>query len=69
MFQESSGPDGLSRRPAQPGDMPEEDDKEEFDDWIDKHFTASRILSIPVAPFLRFIRRRLPLRPLLRFFL
>jgi hypothetical protein len=32
------GPDGLSRRPAQPGDTPEEDDEEKFDDWIDKFY-------------------------------
>ena len=28
------GPDGLSRRPAQPGDIPEPED--DFDDWIDQ---------------------------------
>jgi RNase H-like domain found in reverse transcriptase len=32
------GPDRLSRRPAQPGDTPEEDAGEEFDDWIDKFY-------------------------------
>jgi hypothetical protein len=29
------GPDGLSRRPRQPGDPDEDNDEEEFDDWID----------------------------------
>jgi hypothetical protein len=28
------GPDGLSRRPRQPGDSDEDNDEEEFDDWI-----------------------------------
>lgn len=32
---ERHGPDGLSRRPVQPGDTPEPDDEQAFDDWID----------------------------------
>jgi hypothetical protein len=30
------GPDGLSRRPCQKGDDEEIDDKEDFEDWIDR---------------------------------
>ena len=30
------GPDGLSRRPRQPDDAPDDRDEDEFDDWIDK---------------------------------
>jgi len=30
------GPDGLSRRPRQPGDEEEKDDEDDFDDWIDR---------------------------------
>ena len=30
------GPDGLSRRPRQPGDPEPVDDEDEFDDWIDQ---------------------------------
>jgi len=30
------GPDGLSRRPSQPDDAPDEEDGEEFEDWIDQ---------------------------------
>jgi Integrase zinc binding domain/RNase H-like domain found in reverse transcriptase len=50
------GPDGLSRRPAQPGDIPEEDDEEAFDDWIDKfygfaHFiNPIRAITLPHLP-------------------
>lgn len=32
----SHGPDGLSRRPRQPGDEDAPDDEEEFDDWVDQ---------------------------------
>ncbi|KAI0357930.1 hypothetical protein OH77DRAFT_1380730, partial [Trametes cingulata] len=31
---ERHGPDGLSRRPPQPGDSPPEED--DFDDWVDR---------------------------------
>ncbi len=40
-------PNGLSRRPAQPGDAPTEDDKEEFKDWIDSVYSFLNIVLPP----------------------
>jgi hypothetical protein len=45
------GPDGLSRRPTQPGDLPEKDNEEEFDDWIDKFYGFSHFIN-PTRPSL-----------------
>src|SRR5258707_11630945 len=39
------GPNGLSRRPAQPGDKAEEDEEEEFEDWIDKFYGFAHFLN------------------------
>ena len=39
------GPDGLSRRPAQPEDLAEEDDGDEFDGWIDRIYGFAHILN------------------------
>ncbi len=40
-------PNGLSRRPAQPGDVPAEDDKDEFEDWIDSIYGFLNIVLPP----------------------
>ena len=47
----SHGPDGLSRRPPQPGDKPRDDDEEDdFDDWIDRiHGFLHQVLPHPSA--------------------
>lgn len=39
------GPDGLSRRPPQPGDLPEEED--DFDDWIDELYGFIHMINDP----------------------
>jgi hypothetical protein len=45
------GPDGLSRRPAQPGDEQDEDGEEVFEDWIDKmHGFIHHINPLPIPP-------------------
>ena len=52
------GPDGLSRRPAQPGDPPISEHDEEFDDWIDnlynfvQHSLPPRTTSAPTGAIL-----------------
>ena len=43
------GPDGLSRRPPQPGDLDEEDDPEDFDDWVDNLYGFAHLIK-PAAP-------------------
>ena len=44
------GPDGLSRRPPQPDDISEEeDDPEDFDDWVDNLYSFAHLLN-PTAP-------------------
>ena len=44
------GPDGLSRRPPQPGDLDEEDgDPEDFDDWVDNLYGFTHLIN-PAAP-------------------
>ncbi len=40
-------PDGLSRRPAQPGDVPAEDDGDEFEEWIDSVYGFLNIVLPP----------------------
>ncbi|PSS34053.1 hypothetical protein PHLCEN_2v1898 [Hermanssonia centrifuga] len=40
-------PDGLSRRPKQPGDPDKEEDEEEFQDWIDKMYVFPQMLMRP----------------------
>ena len=45
------GPDGLSRRPAQPGDTPEPDD--DFDDWIDDLYGFLHLVNPPPVARLR----------------
>ena len=42
-------PDGLSRRPLQPDDISDEEDLEEFDDWVD-HLYGFLYLINPTAP-------------------
>ena len=45
------GPDGLSRRPPQPGDIEEEDDPEDFEDWVDNLYGFIHIINpVPPAP-------------------
>lgn len=44
----SHGPDGLSRRPLQPGESPPEDD-DEFDDWIDNMYSFVHLVQ-PLVP-------------------
>ena len=39
------GPDGLSRRVPQPGDVPVDDDGAEFEDWIDRLYGLVHILN------------------------
>jgi hypothetical protein len=44
------GPDGLSRRPPQPGDLSdEEEDPDDFDDWVDNLYGFAHLLN-PTAP-------------------
>ena len=43
------GPDGLSRRPPQPGDLSEEDDPDDFDDWVDNLYGFLHLLN-PATP-------------------
>ena len=46
------GPDGLSRRPPQPGNLlEEEDDPEEFDDWVNNLYGFTHLInpSLPVT--------------------
>ena len=47
------GPDGLSRRPPQPGDLlEEEDDPEEFNDWVDNLYGFTHLIN-PSLPATR----------------
>ncbi|KAF9800393.1 hypothetical protein IEO21_10373 [Rhodonia placenta] len=47
------GPDGLSRRTAQPGDIIEDEVDEEFNDWIDQmHSFIHQIQPLPTVPSL-----------------
>lgn len=39
------GPDGLSRRPPQPQDLPEPDDEDEFEDWVDQMYGFMHIIN------------------------
>jgi hypothetical protein len=40
------GPDGLSRRPPQPGNIAEEEnDPEEFDDWVDNLYGFAHLIN------------------------
>ena len=40
------GPDGLSRQPPQPGDIvEEEDDPEEFNDWVDNLYSFTHLIN------------------------
>src|SRR5258707_5519155 len=39
------GPDGLSQRPAQPEDSAEENDEEDFEDWIDKFYGFAHFIN------------------------
>jgi len=42
-------PDGLSRWPPQPGDLcDEEDDKDNFDDWVDNLYSFLHFINPPV---------------------
>ena len=43
------GPDGLSRRPPQPGDLSDEDDPDDFDDWVDNLYGFVHLLN-PSTP-------------------
>jgi hypothetical protein len=43
------GPDGLSRRPPQPGDLSDEDDPDDFDDWVDNLYGFLHLLN-PSTP-------------------
>lgn len=46
------GPDGLSRRQPQPGDTPEVDDQDEFDDWVDNMYGFTHTINpVPVPNF------------------
>ncbi|KAF9796716.1 hypothetical protein IEO21_10966 [Rhodonia placenta] len=50
------GPDGLSRRTAQPGDVIEDEVDEEFDDWIDQmHSFVHQIQPLPTVPALAIL--------------
>ena len=40
-------PDGLSRRPAQPDDKSDEDDGEEFEDWVDNMYGFMHLINPP----------------------
>ena len=42
------GPDRLSHRPLQPGDLNNEDDTDEFDDWIDNLYGFLHMINAPV---------------------
>ena len=48
------GPDGLSRRPPQPGDTPQTDDEDDYTDWVDKLYGFMHAInpapSLPPAP-------------------
>ena len=41
------GPDGLSRRPPQPGDLPDEDNPEDFEDWVDNLYGFLHLINAP----------------------
>ena len=43
------GPDGLSRRPPQPGDVSDEDHPEDFDNWVDNLYGFMHMLN-PTTP-------------------
>src|SRR5258708_24814722 len=42
------GPDGLSRHPPQPGDLSDEENPEDFDDWVDNLYGFVHLLNPPV---------------------
>jgi len=43
------GPDGLSRRPPQPGDLSDkEDDKDNFNDWVDNLYSFLHFINPPM---------------------
>jgi hypothetical protein len=45
------GPDGLSRRPPQPGDISDDDDPDDFDDWVDNLYGFMHLVNpSPSAP-------------------
>ena len=41
------GPDGLSRRPAQPNDQPTVEEDDDFDDWVDNMYGFLHIVNPP----------------------
>ena len=43
------GPDGLSRRPPQPGDLDDDEDPDAFDDWVDHLYGFLHLLN-PTTP-------------------
>jgi hypothetical protein len=42
------GPDGLSRRPPQPGDLSDEEDLDDFDDWVDNLYGFMHLINPPI---------------------
>ena len=41
------GPDGLSRRPPRPEDLPDEDNPEDFKDWVDNLYGFIHLINAP----------------------
>ncbi len=48
------GPDGLSRRPPHPGDLSNEENPEDFDDWVDNLYGFIHLLNPPVPSSVSF---------------
>jgi hypothetical protein len=42
------GPDGLSRRPPQPGDLSDKEDPDDFNDWVDNLYGFMHLINPPI---------------------